>query len=737
MTISAVQRRRDPKTHRPPDVVHTTWRKDKDIGTQDFACLDGEGVTLNGSSHKYVLLGVGSDQKANRMGLGWDEILEFLYSHYRKGTAFTGFFLGYDFTQWFRNLPEERARMLLTIEGRAKRQRRVKGGHNIAPHPVEWRDWQFDILGTKRLRIRPKNCDCAIQSCPCKPKPPWMYICDSGGFFQTSLVNVIDPSKWQEPIVTPEEFEKILAGKAKRATASLDQSMLDYNALENEILRRALKELDKGFRTMGIHLTPSQWYGPGQAAQEWLKARTEAPTRVEIQALAETWPSGLLEAAMASYFGGWFELFMHGLIKGQIHEYDINSAYPYIISQLPCLLHGTWESGIGKPDVASGQICLVYARVQSCSLKSRKKRWAKQYIGAMLHRDKKGRITRPKVTEGWYWHHEIKAARKAKCLNSIIYNELSRWYKYIPCDCPPPIREVANLYKLRLTFGKDSAIGKSAKLVANSCYGKFAQSVGKPLFGNPIYASLITAGCRVMILEAIATHPKGKADVAMVATDAVYFLSEHSTIRISNNLGEWSHKRKSNMCLFKPGVYWDDEARNAIATGRNPIFKARGVNARAFASELEGIDQWFREWNGRSPHCGPNDPLFDEERSATWPTITYRPGFTMTTALQALIQNKWDQAGELINYDEHDLPVQNSNPIAKRSPRVYYNEDGIYRSEPWDHGYRGNKVGEIVSVPYDKKFGLEDPFSDETAAMSGETPDGPIGDIFAEALGIR
>lgn len=737
---------------RPPQHGHRTRvNEDRtDIGTQHFVAIDGEGITDANGVHKYTLLGINQDQIENDNGLEWSEILAFLYSHYKKRTAFIGFFLGYDFTEWFAKLPEERARMLLTIEGRNKRQRRVKGDHNIAPHPVEYERWQFDILGTKRLRIRPKICDCEIQSCPCKPKPNWMYICDSGGFFQQSLVKVLNPANWKEPIVSVQEYEKILAGKARRGGSKLTEEDREYNRLENEILVRAITELDRGFRGLGIRLSPAQWFGPGQAAQEWLK-KQPIPTRTDLEKLAESWPRGLLEAIIASYYGGWFEIFMHGIIPGDSYEYDINNAYPYVISKLPCLQHGSWESGNGKPNVAPGQYAMVHARVWTTSPNNGYAALDKNYyIGSMLHRNDRGGIERPLVTEGWYWWHELEAARKARCITPISDDRIFRWYKYIPCDCESPGRDMASLYLTRLRMGKDSAIGKAAKLVAVSGYGKFAQSVGHPLFGNPIYASLITAGTREIILNAIATHPGGKENVVMVATDAVFFLDSHPSLRQSDLLGEWSYKKRTNLTLFKPGVYWDDATREQINAGRNPVFKARGINAAAFASQLATIDAQFRLWNSSGPPSYVNnDPDFKRKGSTAWPEVSYKPEFGLTTALQALMQNEWSKAGQLIDYSDHDLK-QHSQPFDKRRPPISRQDipgrGPIYRSEPhtWGsntiHGWdfkEHKPIDTWASVPYEKKFGLEDPFSPESEAMWGITPEGPIGDLFAEALGLK
>ena len=88
----------------------------------DFIAVDGEGIG-RGRNHKYVLLGVGDQQIENPDGLGFSEIMTHLNSMRidNPKSAFVGFFLGYDFTQWFRKLPYERAKMLLTLLGEDSR----------------------------------------------------------------------------------------------------------------------------------------------------------------------------------------------------------------------------------------------------------------------------------------------------------------------------------------------------------------------------------------------------------------------------------------------------------------------------------------------------------------------------------------------------------------------------------------------------------------------------------------
>jgi hypothetical protein len=723
--------------------------KDRPVKDLTFVGVDGEGMTVNGE-HKYVLFGVGNRQLENPTGLSWKQVFRFLYDDYEsrgkdsRNTCYVGFFLGYDFTQIFSTLPEDRARMLLTQEGRKKREfREVRHGtlqnrkaFGMAPHPVEYDGWQFDILGMKRLKIRPKTCACEFPTCPCKDKKPWMYICDVGGFFQTSFLKVIDPSGWAEgtAIVSPEEWNLVVRGKEKRSTAVLDDDMRLYNQLENEILARVMGTLRTGFQAIGVNLPPSKWFGPGQAAQAWLK-NEGVPGREEV---ADAVPMRMFEAARASYFGGWFEIMMHGIIPGETHEYDINSAYPSIIAKLPCLLHGAYTFGSGLPPDNPDAYTLVYGNVESPNLRYTWK-IKDQHIGAMLHREK-GAICRPMMTEGWFWWHELQAAQKAKVIKRLDNKgkqQIQKWVQYVPCDCPPPMRNIAGLYQKRLEVGKTSPLGKAAKLVYNSGYGKFAQSEGlNPIFGNPIYASLITAGCRTMILDAISSHPYGKADVAMVATDAVYFLHPHPSLPVSNKLGEWDYQRRTNLTLFKPGVYWDDKTRQRIADGKNPNFKARGFKADDFVSALSRIDYEFTGWDQITDteltalnQADMSIPGVYSRTGMQWPAVKFTPAFVLTSALQALMWNKWHLAGRVQGSDTAKAVEQNSDPRMKRSRLIRENYHGriIYRSQP--HTFKSEP-----SEPYDKRFGMEDPWSDEAKAAMGETQEGRIMDILSWIL---
>jgi hypothetical protein len=97
----------------------------------------------------------------------------------------------------------------------------------------------------------------------------------------------------------------------------------------------------------------------------------------------------------------------------------------------------------------------------------------------------------------------------------------------------------------------------------------------------------------------------------------------------------------------------------------------------------------------------------------------------MVSATQALIWNKWHLAGTLV---KEPTGKQSSKPYAKRCDPGW--EDGILRTSPVK-----NEPYE-PSHPYEKRFGMEDPFSDEIKESHGVTPDGLVDMMIREALGF-
>src|SRR3546814_3403831 len=88
----------------------------------------------------------------------------------------------------------------------------------------------------------------------------------------------------------------------------------------------------------GFKLT--RWYGPGALASYVIRTKG---LKDHIQ--NRPFESAVHQASKHAYAGGRFELFRIGRIEGPVYGYDINSAYPYALSNAPSLgiEHGEWR----------------------------------------------------------------------------------------------------------------------------------------------------------------------------------------------------------------------------------------------------------------------------------------------------------------------------------------------------------------------------------------------------------
>lgn len=685
-------------------------REAKRAAPRRFVGIDGEGVTdeLTGD-HRYVMLRCGERYLAHDGAhLNFNDVLTFLWGCFEEDYStetcpiYVGFYLKYDFAQWFRTLPENRARYLFDPDKIALR-RRTKLPH-LPPFPVLYGGWRFDYLPGKRFVFQP-----AAQSALTtidrdgQPSTPWCYINDVGAYFQSSFLKAINPEGNPNPVVSQEEFNLIADGKMRRESAEFDAGMIEYNRLECDVLARLMAQLDEGMRQEALRPNRKQWHGPGQLAQLWLH-KIGAP---KGEAVREAVPEAVREAARASYYGGWFEIFWHGPVAGTSWGYDINSAYPYVMSRLPCLLHGSWhhsEERSGgrlltwerKAELGRGW-GFVRARVQG----------KHPIVGGMLHRSPNRTILRPRITEGWFVASELAAAIAAGFVDGVRLFE--RW-QYAPCACPPPLAPIAELYAGRLAVGKASPAGKARKLVYNSCAGKQQQSVGQPAYANPVNASLITSGCRELITRAIASHPTGARDLLMVATDGVVFRTPHTALEMDRErLGAWSEERHENLSLYMPGVYWDDASRARIARGEAPVFKSRGIAARDLAKQIERIDAAWLNFK-------------------SWPKMTLDVSFQLVAPKQALARGRWDTCGNVISATRPETWIAGKKPVRVISADPKQKRIAARPGRSTPH----NQAKEVGSLPYDGMFG--DEMRAFAEAEFGDHPDGPPGELLPEAL---
>lgn len=550
-----------------PDEYHVqrkTRRAERyreDHGPTQFVGCDGEGMGV-GADHNYYVWRMGGNSLVTGQPLESRALLEFIAAQ-PKGPIYVIYSGTYDFTMILRGAPHDFLRDLLDRAGRTDSDGNVRS--------ARWGDLRVDYIPRKRLRVgRGSNS---------------ITVHDVFGFFQGSFVKALE--EWD--VGTTEERGQIASGKLRRGnTDVLSPNELAYNERECDLLAEVMTKLNQV--TNSITLSASPYEGAGAIASSLFSLHMVKPIKERNRRLGENEqePENFREIDPAetlglptwdAYYGGRFEITAHGPVRAKVWEYDINSAYPAVITNLPCLLHGKWVHNkrgakLGGPYTV-GHI-----------------RWRvpmDRPFGPLPHRDKAGRITFPARGSGWYWAVEWPS-------DPEDYTVDETW-SWVPNCEHRPFSWVADRYRQRKAHKAAGRKGQAMmlKLGYNSLYGKMAQNIGKPRWRNSVYAGLVTATCRRQIRDAAEQAP---ADIIMFATDGIYSLSPLD-LPVGDGLGEWeATEYPEGLFLVRPGIYFEN--------GGDAKVKSRGVGAATISANRAEIEAAF-------------DLIYDHPEWLHWP----------------------------------------------------------------------------------------------------------------------
>lgn len=514
--------------------------------TKRFIGVDGEGGTVNGH-HSYYLLRAGEDYIYKQKPLSTYDCLEFLAGLDVTDKIYVSFFFDYDVTQIVRGLPLYVLNQFFDRESRQHRRNGSVIGHGHAK-PVSFWGFEFDYMPHKWFKVRKKG------------TKSWVTINDVSGFFQSSFLKALQ--LWK--VGSPEVLAKIDEGKRSRAQLTGDYTAEDirYNELECELLAELMEKVRYTMNQVGY--VPVQWQGAGSLASAILK-KHDVPKYIELD-------PELASKAQNAYYGGRFELSYVGEYEGKVHEYDLASAYPAAMLELPCLMHGKWK----KTTDPKG---LYLAHVE---YKTHNEMW-----GAFPYRDKEGHIFYPEQGSGWFWSYEIEVAKSHPELWEVKVTDAMEFST--TCKCKP-FEFVKDIFEQRRALGKSDA-GIVLKLGMNSLYGKTAQSVGMAPYANPVWAGLITSITRARLLEVIGKYPD---KVVMCATDGIYLLdttieSDYPIVEDGEDsqLGDWEHQVYNSMFFIQPGLYHSPD-------DHHPKLRSRGTPASVVENRLEDFKAAWR-----------------------------------------------------------------------------------------------------------------------------------------------
>ncbi len=222
--------------------------------------------------------------------------------------------------------------------------------------------------------------------------------------------------------------------------------------------------------------------------------------------------------------------------------------------------------------------------------------------GPFPFRTREGSILFPvQGGSGWVYKDEFLAGEKL--FDNVRFE--SAWILEQDCDCRP-FPKIPHYYRERVRIGKNGP-GIVFKLGPNSCYGKLAQSVGKPQYQCWLWAGMITSGCRAQILELMG-QLSDVDNVLAIATDGIYTLEEPPSLKpldtetweTKKPLGGWEiDPIEKGMFFARPGINFPLDSTAVVSKVRG-----RGFGRKSIYDNREKIEQRWADFvlaNERDP----------------------------------------------------------------------------------------------------------------------------------------
>lgn len=511
-----------------------------DSKNRPFIAWDGEGWNDHDGEHRYMLLANSYGEHVSAPQLSTRECLNFVLDTAVKYPKHVHVIYGggYDATHFLRDMPQEK-RDILKAEGEVVWFSRDESGYDnryaIQYIPHKW----LQITGWSHAYR----------------KTITVKIFDVITFFQASFMSALDSRKIDVP-------EVIKDGKAGRNTFTykdLDE-ITEYCLMELKLTVELMNILRAEFQEAGVYVTT--WHGPGAVASATFK-------EYKVKDHMQRPPLHIERAAQCAYFGGRFEQFKAGHHNGKVYVYDINSAYPDKIRDLPSLAGSSW---IYATDCDASEPGLYY-----CTFESDEASPIAPYPTPW--RGKGGKVGFPEYNKGvWLWHFEAKFA------TTIHYG-----YRLKLANDSKPFAFVEEMYTRRRKW---KALGKGGeralKLALNSLYGKMAQRIGGnerngniPPWHQLEWAGMVTSATRAQIWEAVRESPE---NIIAIETDSIAS-TVPLNLDIGEGLGQWEYKEYDwityvqSGVYFTPDYYYDSKGRHEISSGAHGTkAKSRGID---------------------------------------------------------------------------------------------------------------------------------------------------------------
>jgi len=468
------------------------------------ACSDGSSIT----------------PRAGRERITTEEALEFIVS--RQGQLWT-FFGDYDVNFWLRDFSER------TLNRLRKRNWSY------------WGDWRVHHIPRRVFEVWHR------------PTKRYACIYDAFPFVQSSFVRWLEDWK----LCNGSTLREVARMKERRAAfSSLSPArILRYTRTEVDCIASGVEKLKD--RVLAAGYAPSRWLGPGAIAAKALREH-----RVKDYMPRKTHPK-----ALDAFYGGRIETSLVGMVRQPLHYYDIASAYPAAMVDLPCFRHGRWtRSTLSELDEGPSLVHVSWS-----PQKGKELLWGPLPCRPIPHAS----LRYYQRGQGWYWWDEVKPWTTSP--SPYLWTVTGSWTWRQTCQHKPLVW-IAELYDKRREMKRAEDPAEYAlKLILNSCYGKFAQHVGRAPYRCVEWAGLITARTRARLGEILVQQPE---DVLLVATDG-YVTTRKQELGAALTLGAWENGGTFDWAdIWQPGFYF-------LSDGllRTRGFTRSDVDVQAFRDE--------------------------------------------------------------------------------------------------------------------------------------------------------
>lgn len=418
---------------------------------------------------------------------------------------------------------------------------------------------------------------------------------DVYGFFGSKFVTALESFNLLENEADA-NFLKNMKDARRQFELYDNDTIRRYCFKECEYLVKLMEKLEGYCYELGLKL--DRWDGAGAIASAMMK-------KYEVVDHIKDLPSEVVDAARHAFSGGRIELIRYGRIEGKkpvVWDYDINSAYPYFIKDLPSMKDAEWK--LEKTVKSKFALCHIKWNLQEKDDKN------KIRFYPFFYRKQSGMIIYPQQGENWVWLPEYEVGMKHLDKYNGTIELIEVWNCY-PSTGYKPFSFVDEMAKKRLEWktiyrkskGKEGGQNIPAKLGLNSLYGKLAQQIGSyldkesgkrmpPIYHNIALAGFVTASTRAKMFDAAMISPQ---NVVMFATDGLFVTKELPQLDRGEELGQWEVTSVDSFTALQSGVYFS-------SSGDKQSAKTRGFEIGTITEEMilnawnEGLPTDGKKW---------------------------------------------------------------------------------------------------------------------------------------------